>query len=197
MKNRALIVISVVVLAFVGLGAFLFWSARTPPTISHEIDFHKESPQEQERRRADADKLVKQVEEVAQAAKRKEKKKFRIQASEEQLNTLLQDRIDTSKFPIRNLRLGLSPGEIAAQGQGSYSGIEAVVTVKGTVEVENGVLKYKVNSINLGGIPTTKFKDKIETEVSKMLNRGLEHAPGKIEKVTIEDGRMIVEGTTD
>jgi hypothetical protein len=198
MKNRAFIGVLIIVLALVGLGAFLFWRARTPPVVTRAVPFRSAPPAEQERRRAEAQKLVEDVGAVAQAARRKEHKPFRVVATEEQLNTLLQDRIDTSHFPIRDLTLGLKPGRIAAQGTASYSGVETVVTVEGAVQVEDGRLRYQVDSLKLGGLPApAKLKDKVEREVSQQLNRGLKHAPGQIKTVTVEDGELVVEGVTE
>lgn len=197
MKNRALLGVLLVVLALAGLGAFLFWRARTPPQVTQTVKFSQAPPAEQEKRRDDAQRLIEDVGEVLQSAKRKEHKKFRVVATEEQLNTLLQDRLDTSRFPIRDLSLGLQPDNVAVQGTTDYQGLEVTATMDGAVVVENNRLQYKVKSLRLGGFPApAKLQNKVEEKISQLLNRA-GPLPGQIESVKIEAGRMIVEGVTN
>src|SRR4028118_1424910 len=84
------------IVAAIGYVGDTLWQARTPPQVGE--DFRRLSvPQKIERRQA-TQKLEAQINELARAARRNERKPFSLQISEAQLNTLLQDRLDTSKF---------------------------------------------------------------------------------------------------
>jgi hypothetical protein len=123
------------------------------------------------------------------SAKRHERKPFSIQVSEAQLNTLLQDRLDTSEFPIRQLRAGLSPDLLALQGRILYKGFDATATLQGNIIVQNNQLRFKSDSLTVDGFPVGSLKQKIDREVTQALNRLLQEAPGRVDSVTIATDR--------
>jgi hypothetical protein len=111
-----------VVLLLAGVAAYYYWRVSTAPRVGEAIPFAQLAPQEKERRRASAQKLTEDFGRVIQEAKRGENKKFVITANEEQLNTLLQDRLNTEKFPVRDLRVGLQFDLLLVQGRVLYKG---------------------------------------------------------------------------
>ena len=102
-----------VVLLLVGL--YVWQRARTAPQVGE--NFATLSPQQKIERRASVQKLEDDVRQITRAAKNKEQQRFTLTVDEGQLNTLLQDKIDTSKFPIRDLRVGLQPNQLTLQGR--------------------------------------------------------------------------------
>lgn len=186
--------LAVVLLIALG-GGYLFWRFKTPPTVAD--DFTALSVEEQKRRRQDARQFEDEVQDRIRKIKNGDKSPFKLAASEERLNTLLQDRIHTDKFPIRNLRVGLGDGKLALQGVVPYKGAEVTATLSGEVTAANGKLLYKVDSLMLGGLfqAPDKWKEKVQEEVSKNLNKLLENQNVEITRAAVEDKQLIIEGT--
>ncbi len=182
-------------LLVVGIGAYQFYRTVTPPSISQSVPFAQLSPQEQTQRRQDATKLTEQIQTVVRDAKSGSKKKFTVTATEDQLNTLLQDRLDTSKFPVRDLRVGLAPQSLSLQGRMNYQGYDATGTISGNITAKNGVLNYQAESLKVQGFSVGAMRDKAETEINNVLKKWSGELPGRIDRVTIEDRKMTLEGT--
>ena len=188
--------IPLILILVIGAGAFFVYKKVTPPQITASIPFAQLSPREKTRRRVEAQKLTDQVEKVTREIKSGTKQTFHIEASEEQLNTLLQERLDTSKFPVRDLNVGLSPGELAMQGRVLYQGIDATATLTGDVSVKDGKLDFKAADVKLQGFSVGSLRHKAEKEITRVLNQWSEKMPGRIENVTVEDKKITIEGTT-
>jgi hypothetical protein len=185
------------VLVLIGAVIYFAWSwrARMQPRLGE--DFTKLTPAQKSQRRAEAQQLDSQVRDLAEAAKRHERKPFSIQVTEAQLNTLLQDRLDTSKFPIRQLRAGLSPDRLALQGRILYKGFDATATLQGNITVRDNKLQFKSDTLAVDGFPVGSLKQKIDREVTQALNRLLQEAPGHVDNVSIGDGQMTISGVTN
>ncbi len=196
MRIRRFSFVPLVLLVVLGVGAYFIYQKVAPPRVSTAVPFAQLAPQEKAQRRADAQKLTDQVEQVARESKSGEKKTFHIEATEEQLNTLLQDRLDTSKFPVRDINIGLSPGEMALQGRVNYKGFDATATLTGDVSVKNGQLDFQAGELKVQGFSVGSLKKKAQKEVTRALNKWSEKLPGKIETVTIDDQKLTIEGTT-
>jgi hypothetical protein len=183
----------VVLLVVIG-GGYLFWRIKTPPTVGE--NFKTLPAEEQQRRREDARKLEDQVQEVIRKKKGGDKSPFRLTASEAQLNTLLQDRINTEKFPIHDLRAGLEDGQLTLQGTVPYKGTDVQATLSGKVSAEDGKVAYKVESLLLGGLfqAPDKWKRKVEKQVTPQINKALEHENINITRAAVEDKQLILEG---
>lgn len=194
MKNRFGCFALVVVLGF---GALFTYRALFPPRVGGPA-FSQLPPQTQQARRADAQKLVEQVESVARAAKRDEKKTFTVTATEDQLNTLLQDRLKTENFPIRDLRVGLSPRTLTAQGTVNYQGFDVPATLEGALSAQNGELVFNINSLQLSGLPApSAWKEKAGKAVGDGLRKALGGGQNaRIESVEIESGKLTISGRT-
>ncbi|MDQ3814881.1 MAG: hypothetical protein M3347_13135 [Armatimonadota bacterium] len=198
MKSRAKFGCLVAVLALCGLAAFLVWRARTPPQVTDSVPFSQLPPVEQQRRREDAKKFTHQVHEIVASARRKEHKPFTLVVTEQQLDTLLQDRVQTDKLAVRDLRVGLEPNQVALQGRIVHKGFEGVVTLSGNIVADNGKLAYRVESLKIGSLfAPSGLKRKIERGASEKLNRLLQNAPGRITSVTVERDNLTIEGVTD
>lgn len=178
-----------------GYAAYRFYQAATPPQVGG-TSFAQLSPQEKTARRKDAQKLTEQIQNVVREAKSGAKKRFKITADENQLNTLLQDRLDTSKFPVRDLRVGLAPQELSLQGRVNYNGFDATGTLSGDISAQNGALNFQAKSLQVQGFSVPKLQDNAETEINKALHKWSGELPGRIDKVTIEDRKLTIEGTT-
>jgi hypothetical protein len=182
-----------VLLLLIG-GGYLYWRAKTPPKIAE--DFKTLSPQEQQRRREEARKTQDDVQQVIRKIKTGDKSPFRLTASEDVLNTLLQDRINTDKFPIHNLRVGLGDGQLALQGMLPYKGMDATATLTGNVSAKDGKIVYKVDSLLINGLfpAPDKWKRKAQNEVEKNLNKLLESQDVAITHAVIKDRQLVIEG---
>ncbi len=188
--------VPLILLFVIGAGAYFVYQKVTPPRVGTSVPFAQLAPPEKAKRRQDAQKLTTQIEKVAREIKNGESKTFRIEATEEQLNTLLQERLDTSKFPVRDLAVGLSPDLLALQGRINYQGMDATATLSGSVSVKNGTLVFQSGDLKVQGFSVGALQKKAEKEVTRALNTWSEKLPGKIENVTIEDQKITVEGTT-
>lgn len=182
-----------VVLLLIG-GGYLFWRARTATVVGE--DFQKLTPQQQESRRADARKLEEESAEVARRIRKGDRSPFRLVATEQQLNTLLQDRVRTEKFAIKDLRVGLKSERLTLQGTVPYKGLETTATLIGNVSAQNGKIVFNAESLLLGGLVEApgEWKTKIESQVTKQLNRLLESNKVRIDRATVEEGELIIEG---
>jgi hypothetical protein len=194
MMKRLGCLAALVVIGFFGFGVY---RAMVPPRVGG-VPFSQLAPETQKERRAEAQKLVEDIEDVARAARKKERKNFSLEVSEEQLNTLLQDRLRTEKFPIDDLRAGLAPGVLTLQGTVKYQGFDVPATLNGTLQAQNGTLDFKIDSLSLSGLPAPGgIKDKAEKAIGGGLQKAFDKdSKARIEKVTIETGKMAVEGRT-
>jgi hypothetical protein len=87
---------------------------------------------------------------------------------------------------------------VVAQGEVKFNGVEATATLAGTVLLENGRLSYKTESLQVAGLPTPSgWKKKLDASITEQLNLALKKAPGRVDTVRIEPGKMIVSGQTD
>ena len=188
--------VPLILLLIIGASAYAIYRKVSPPPVGNSVPFAQLTPQEKAKRRVDVQKLNEQIDKVVREAKSGEKKTFHIEASEEQLNTLLQDRLDASKFPVRDLNVGLSPGELALQGRVNYKGIDATATLSGDISVRDGQLDFQAGELKVQGFSVGSLKKKAQKEVTRALNSWSEKLPGKIETVTIEDQKITIEGTT-
>jgi hypothetical protein len=175
-------------------GGFIFWRFKTPPKVGE--NFKALSPQQKQTRRKDAKKLEEEAADVVRRVKRGDTTPFRLVASEQQLNTLFQDKLRTEKFAIRDLRVGLKPHELSLQGTVPYKGFNATLTLTGDVIAENGKIIFKANDLLIGGLARApdKWKKKIEKQVTKQLGKLLDNADVKVTNASVENGSLILEG---
>jgi len=183
-------------LALVALGFFLFRRAATPPKVGE--DFTQLAPEVKAEHRQSAQQLQSNVENLVTSSRNNENKRFTLVATEAQLNTLLQDNLRIKNFPISDLRLGLTPGELAMQGKVNYKGFNGVVTARGDATVENSKLKFNLKQLQIGILPAPKaVKEKTEKAITDVLNKNLAKTPGTIDRVEIADKTLTIEGTTN
>lgn len=175
-------------------GGFLFWRIKTPPRVGE--DFKSLSPAEKQARREDAKKLEEQTADVVRRVKSGDTTPFRIVASEEQLNTLLQDKVRTEKFAIHDLRVGLKTHQLSLQGVVPYKGFDATMTLTGDVVAENGNIVFKADDLLIGGLAKApdKWKKKIEKQVTKQLGKLLDNADVNVTNASVENGQLVIEG---
>lgn len=188
---------SISLLIVLALGGWATYRVLYPPRVGG-VAFSQLAPQAQKQRRVEAQKLVEDVEQVARSARHNEKKRFTLVASEDQLNTLLQDRLKTEKFPIRDLRAGLSPDLLTLQGTANYQGFDVPATLTGTLSARAGALIFNVTSLQLSGLPAPgALKEKAERAIGDGLQRAFQgNARARLESVRIESGKLTVTGTT-
>jgi len=188
--------VALVLLLALGGGFWWIQSQRAPRV--HVTPLASLPPQEQQKRRAQAQKAVEQVKAIARDAKSGESKDFTLQLTQDQLNTLVQDRLKTTNVPLRNPRVGLQNGQLIFEGDGNYKGIEAPVSASGTVTAQDGDVAFEIDSLTLGGLPApSQLKEKAQSVVSDGLKKALrEKGSAKIESVEIGDGILTIKGTT-
>ena len=181
------------VLLLLGCG-FVFWRLKHPPVVGEK--FSALNAEEKKQRRQEAKKLEDQVSDVIRNIKAGDRSPFHIVATEQQLNTLLQDRIRTEKFIVKNLRTGLNSQKLILQGDVPYSGLEATMTLTGNIIEQDNKVLFKTEGLLIGGLfeAPKRWKKKIETQVTNQLNKLLENANVNVTKVSIEEKRLVIEG---
>ena len=186
----------VVVLALCG-GAFVWYRNQTGPRV-HVIPFAKLPKVEQQKRRAKAQGVVHQIETIARDTKRGDKKPFKVVLSQDELNTLLQDRLKAKNLPISNPRIGLQNGQFIVEADGKYKGISAPVSLSGTASAQGGEVSFVVDSMSLGGFPVPgNLKPQIQRAVNDGLKKALEQkGTAQIKSVEIGEGTMTIIGRT-
>lgn len=192
MKKFALPLILILLLA----GGYLAYRAFSGPAVAPRLaDL---PPAQQAERRADADELVRQVDEVARAARKKEKSQFEVTATQEQLNTLLQDKIKIKSSPISDLSAALQPNSLILSGRAKYNGIEVSVVIDGDLRARDGGLELQIQSLTLGGFGApSEWKDKAQKAASDALEKALSSGEKvRFESVQIESEKLTVTGQT-
>lgn len=188
---------TVVLLALICGGAFLWYRNQSAPRVT-SVPFAKLSKPEQQKRRVQAQNVVKQIETIARDTEAGQKKPFKIVLSQDELNTLLQDRLRAKNLPISNPRIGLQNQQLIVEADGKYKSFSAPVSVVGTVSAKNGDASFLVDSISLGGFPVPgKWKPQLQRAVNDGLRKALEQkGAAQIESVEIGDGTMTIQGRT-
>jgi len=196
MKRRHWLLLLLLLLPLLAAG--LVWRARTAPQVGEAIPFAQLPPEEQARRREDAARLREDIKKVARAARSSNRQPFKVVASQQQLNTLLQDSLRTEKFEVRDLRVGLQPEELALQGTVNHKGMDVVVTLTGNVVVEHNKLAFQMKTLRLAGLPAPRnLHQKVETLISQRLNHLLKDVPGQITRVALEQQQLTIEGVPE
>ena len=178
----------------IAAAGYVFWRVKNPPVVGD--NFSVLTPEQKTQRRQSAKKLEDQVSDVVRKVKSGNRSPFRIVASEPDLNTLLQDRIRTEKFAIKNLRAGLDSNQLTLQGDVPYQGLETTATLVGNISAQNGKVLFKTESLLLGGLleAPKDWKSKIETQVTEQLNKLIEGAKVNVTKAAVENKKLIIEG---
>ena len=153
---------------------------------------------EQERRRADVQKLEEEAKGIGEAAKQKKSVRFRVTVSEEQLNTMLQERLKPGSAPIHGVQATLSPGVVNVNGTVDYKGASLPASLSGTLDAQGGRVTFHADSLTISHLPAPgALKGKVESDINERLGQGLTEAPLKVEELTIEQGQLTIAGTTD
>lgn len=197
MKSRIAIGCLGLIILLVAGGGYLFWRAKTPPRVGE--DFKSLPREEQQRRRTEAQKLEDQTADIVRRVKSGDRKPFRLVATEQQLNTLLQDRIRTDKFALKDLRVGLKPKQLSLQGTVPYKGLETTATLTGDISAQNGRVKFNADKLLIGGLfeAPGDWKEKVEKQVDSQLNKLLSNAKVNITRAAVEEGQLILEGAAN
>lgn len=196
MAVKRFLKVSLVVLALGG-GAFWWLQSRRAPRV-RVTPLAQLSPQERTQKRAQSQGVVEQVKTIARDAKSGQAKPFELHLTQDELNTLVQDRLQLQNLPIQNPRVGLQNGQLVVEGDGTYHGVEAPVSASGTVSAQNGDVSFQIDSLSLGGWPAPSgWKDKAQRAVSDGLQKALrEKGSAKIESVEVGEGTLTIKGTT-
>ena len=191
--KKLLLLIALIALAGGGLLAYRAFFGPAPVPRLSDLP-----PQQQAARRADAQALVGQVEEVARAVKKGEKTDFTITATQAQLNTLLQDKIKIKNSPVSELSARLQPDQLILNGRAKYGGITVPVVINGDLKASNGGLELKIASLKLGGLNApADWKQKAQTAASDALEKALSGGQKlRFEDVRIEREKLTVSGQT-
>ncbi len=189
--------VPLLILVAIGGGGYYWYRARTAPRVN-VIPFSQLPRPEQQKRRAKAQDVVHQIEDIARATKQGEKKPFEVTLSQDELNTLIQDRLKTKNLPIENARVGLQNGKVIVEADAKYKGVSAPVSVIGAITAQGGDVAFTVNSMTLGVFPVPgDWKEKVQSAVDDGLKKALrEKGTAHIESVEIGDGTMTIKGRT-
>ncbi len=155
-------------------------------------------PKVRAERRADAKDLVRDIDKVARAARNNERAPFNVTATQDQLNTLLQDKVKIKNLPIRDLSAALQPNSIIVSGRAKYNGIKVPVVINGDLKARDGGLQLQIQSLTLGGFSAPlDWKNKAQDAISKALEEALSGGQKvRFESVEIESEKLTVSGQT-
>lgn len=188
--------LAVIGLALLLCGGYLAYRAFSGPAPAPRLS---DLPlQQQAARRAEAQRLVGQVDEVARAAKKGEKRNFTITATQDQLNTLLQDKIKIKNSPVSDLSAQLQPNQLVLSGRAKYGGATVPVVINGDLKARDGGLVLQLDSLTLGGFGAPDaWKQKAQKAASDALEKALSGGQKlRFEDVKIEREKLTVRGQT-
>ena len=188
--------LALLALILVTAGGFLAYRVLTGPApVARLADL---PPQQQAERRADASKLVGEVNEVARAVKKGERRDFTIAATQAQLNTLLQDNIQIKGAPVSDLSAQLQPGQLILNGRAKYGGLKVPVVITGDLKARDGGLALDIQSLKLSGFDApADWKRKAQTAASDALEKALSGGQKlRFDEVVIERQKLTVSGQT-
>ncbi len=191
-------IVGIVLLLLVGFVGYKVYRSFTGGNSSPS--FASLPAEEQKKRRADAQKLVEQVEGIAKAAKSGQTKNFTLTANEDQFNTLIQDRLRTQNLPIENPQFKFTEGNVALEGQAKYNGFKVPVALSGKPLVKaDGTLDFTVDSLTLSSLPApSEWKDKAQNAIASGLPKAFGANPNvRFKTVEVQDGKMTVTGKTN
>ena len=188
-------VLPFILLLIVAGGTFAYRRFSGPGVAPRLADL---PPAQRAERRADAKELVKQVDEVVRAARKNQKSDFSVTATQDQLNTLLQDKIKIKKSPISGLSATLQPDSLILSGQAKYQGIKVPVVINGNLSAQNGGLNLEIQSLTLGGISApSDWKKQTQKVASDAIEKALSDGQKvHFESVQIEAEKLTVTGKT-
>ncbi len=191
--KKFLILVALILVAAGGYFAYRTLSGPAPVPRLADLP-----PQQQAERRADAQNLVGQVEDVARAVKKGERRDFTISATQDQLNTLLQDNIKIKDAPVRDLSAQLQPGQLILTGRAKYGGLTVPVVINGDLKARDGGLSLEIDSLKLGGFNAPNdWKQKAQTAASDALEKALSGGQKlRFGEVKIEREKLTVSGQT-
>ena len=159
--------------------------------------FAELSPQEQATRRAGAAGLTRQLGDVDREGRHHDHDPFTLVATQDQLNTLLQDRIHTENLPAHDFRAALHPGQIVLQATVNYKGFDVPATLTGELAAANGAIQMQVDSASVAGLPApSKLKASLGRHINDVLGKLVNSRGGHIDSVDVEEGQMTVTGVT-
>ena len=195
LKPMKKIVIPIVLLLIVAGGYFAYRAFSGPYVAPRLADL---PPAEQSVRRAEADKLVREVDKIAGAARKNERSQFEVSATQDQLNTLLQDKLKVDKLPVRDLSAQLQPDSLVLSGRAKYNGIEVPVVINGDLQARDGGLQLQIQSLTLGGFGAPdEWKNKAQRAASEAIEKALSGGQKvRFESVEIGDEKLTVRGQT-
>ena len=181
----------------IGGGGYLWYRSQTASRVN-VVPLAQLPKAERQKRRSQAQKVVSEVETIARAAKRGEKKPFELTVSQDDLNTLIQDRLKTKNLPLENPRIGLQNGQLIMEADGKYKGVSGPVSLVGTVKAENGDMSFHVDSLTIVVVSAPReWKEKVQSAVDEGLKKALrEKGTTRIDTVTIGDGTLTIRGQT-
>lgn len=189
------ILIPLILLLVAAVGYFAYRAFSGPYVAPRLADL---PPAQQAARRAAADKLIGEVDDIARAARKNERREFKVTASQDQLNTLLQDKIKIKKLPIRELSAQLQPDSLILSGRAKYNGFEVPVVIAGDLQSQNGGLQLQIKSLTLSGLSApSQWKDSAQKVVSQAIEKALSNGEKvRFEKVEIGAETLTVSGQT-
>ena len=188
-------VLPLILLSLAIAGYFAYRAFSGPQVAPRLADL---PPAQQAQRRADAQDLIEKVDEVARAARKNEKSEFVVTATQDQLNTLLQDKIKVKKSPVSDLSAALQPDSLILSGRAKYNGLEVPVVINGNLSAQNGRLSLDIQSLTLGGFGApSEWKAKAQKAASDAIEKALSGGEKvRFESVQIESEKLTVRGQT-
>lgn len=148
-------------------------------------------------------KLSTLQQQISQAQQGAAPQPFRLEVTEDEANAMvlrdlpqINQQMKGSSLTISSVQMALRDGKIKAVAQGEISGFKAGVNMEATVTVEAGKPKLAVQKVDLGLLPLpAAIKDQIAGLVQDMFRQVVQVNPNvEVQKVTIADGRLVMEG---
>ncbi len=193
---KRLLVFALIVAALGGAAA---WVARPPAPRVTVVNFAALPHAEQGKRRIAAQSAVRRIEAITRRVRHKDKRAFTLSLSQDELNTLLQDRLRAQNLPFKNARVGLQGGLLILEADASYKGLAAPVSLAGKLAARGGGVAFTLDSLSLGGLfpAPASWKAKVQRAVDDGLKHALkDKGAARVESVEVGDGTLDIQGRT-
>lgn len=187
----------VVALPLVAAGLLAGRARYVPPDLPVDT-----SPEAVIQARRSVETVTETLQEAEEAAAKGEERSYRVEVRQPEANTLLRTdpRVQSllKKHQVERPRLEIKDGRLTAGGLVTYRGQRVYVTAEGAVETgEGGRLQFRPEQVWLGQVAAPQA---VTEEMARRLAEAFAsqeiQLPGQVESVRLEDGRLVIEGTT-
>ena len=198
--RRAVLRVFIVGVPLIALGA-LFWLFRSAREVPPEPPVDT-TPRAVARAEAQVAAAVREVDAARRDARAGRARPYRIAVRQNDVNTLLRTDRRAKKLlkrhKVERPRIEIKNGRLKASGLVSLQGQRLYVTAEGPVTPgKDGRLGFRPTQVWVGKVraPARVTRD-IARRAARAFQRGELKLPGQVAAVRLENGQLVIEGTT-